>query len=170
MTFTVVVSVVMVLGALVMALVLLLTGAPTALVVGAVLAAVPVGPLVAIFMWLDRYEPEPRSLLLLALGWGAFVATSFALLLQLLASALLELDDVLTSAVVAPVTEEATKGLFVLLLLWFRRHELDGVLDGLVVVSEEVLLDPVGQTGDADAEQPHAPGGVDLGEQRAGQP
>lgn len=132
MTFTVVVSVVMVLGALVMALVLLLTGAPTALVVGAVLAAVPVGPLVAIFMWLDRYEPEPRSLLLLALGWGAFVATSFALLLQLLASALLELDDVLTSAVVAPVTEEATKGLFVLLLLWFRRHELDGVLDGLV--------------------------------------
>ena len=37
-----------------------------------------------------------------------------------------------TTAIVAPVTEEATKGLFVLLLLWFRRRELDGVLDGLV--------------------------------------
>ena len=32
----------------------------------------------------------------------------------------------------APVTEEATKGLFLLLLLWWRRAELDGVLDGIV--------------------------------------
>lgn len=130
--FTVSVSVVLVLGALVIALVLLLSGAPTALVVGAVLAALPVGPLVAIFMWLDRYEPEPRLLLLLALGWGAFVATSVALVLQLGSSVLIGADDVFGSAVVAPVTEEATKGLFILLLLWFRRHELDGVLDGLV--------------------------------------
>ena len=34
--------------------------------------------------------------------------------------------------VVAPVTEEVTKGAFLLLLLWWRRHELDGVLDGIV--------------------------------------
>ncbi len=33
---------------------------------------------------------------------------------------------------VAPVTEEASKGLFLLLLLWWRRAELDGVLDGIV--------------------------------------
>jgi hypothetical protein len=33
---------------------------------------------------------------------------------------------------VAPVTEEATKGAFLLLLLWWRRAELDGILDGLV--------------------------------------
>ena len=32
----------------------------------------------------------------------------------------------------APVTEEATKGAFLVLLLWWRRHELDGVLDGIV--------------------------------------
>ena len=32
----------------------------------------------------------------------------------------------------APVTEEASKGLFLLLLLWWRRAELDGVLDGIV--------------------------------------
>ncbi len=32
----------------------------------------------------------------------------------------------------APVTEEAAKGLFILLLLIYRRNELDGVLDGLV--------------------------------------
>ena len=35
-------------------------------------------------------------------------------------------------AVVAPVTEEASKGLFLLLLLWWRRAELDGILDGIV--------------------------------------
>ena len=30
------------------------------------------------------------------------------------------------------MTEEATKGAFLVLLLWWRRHELDGVLDGIV--------------------------------------
>ena len=34
--------------------------------------------------------------------------------------------------VIAPLTEEAGKGLFVLLLLYIRRHTLDGVIDGLV--------------------------------------
>ena len=83
-------------------------------------------------MWLDRYEPEPRSLLVLGLGWGAFVATSGALLLQLFDSVVFANTDAFTATVVAPMTEEAAKGLFILLLLVFRRHELDGVLDGLV--------------------------------------
>ncbi|SDR76554.1 Membrane proteinase PrsW, cleaves anti-sigma factor RsiW, M82 family [Nocardioides scoriae] len=130
--FTVAVSVVMLLGAVVMAVVLLLSGAPGALVVGVVLAALPVAPLVAVYMWLDRYEPEPRSLLVLALGWGAFVATSAALLLQVADGLLVGSSDGWSTAVVAPVTEEASKGLFVLLLLFFRRRELDGILDGLV--------------------------------------
>ena len=89
-------------------------------------------PLIACYMWLDRYEPEPRSLLVLGLGWGAFVATSIALVLQLFDSVIFQNTDAFTAVVVAPVTEEATKGLFILLLLFYRRHELDGVLDGLV--------------------------------------
>ena len=32
----------------------------------------------------------------------------------------------------APLAEEASKGLFLFLLLWWRRSELDGVLDGVV--------------------------------------
>ena len=84
-------------------------------------------------MWLDRYEPEPRSLLVLGLGWGAFVATSGALVLQLFDTVIFAADRRPSSAtVVAPVTEEAAKGLFILLLLFYRRHELDGVLDGIV--------------------------------------
>jgi RsiW-degrading membrane proteinase PrsW (M82 family) len=130
--FTIVVTVVMLLGAAGMGLVLLLSGAPGALVVGLVLALLPVAPLIWVYMWLDRYEPEPRSLLALGLGWGAFVATSGALVLQLFDSVIFENTDTFNATVVAPVTEEAAKGLFILLLLIYRRHELDGILDGLV--------------------------------------
>lgn len=130
--FTVVVTVLTALGALAMAGVLALTGAPTSLAVGVALAALPVGPLVACFLWLDRYEPEPRSLLIMALAWGAFVATASALVLQTVGVVLTSGDPVFAGVIAAPVTEEAMKGLFILLLLWFRRHELDGILDGLV--------------------------------------
>ena len=129
--FTVVVGVLVLLGGVAMALVIGLSGAPGSLALAALLAAVPVGPLVGCFMWLDRYEPEPRNLLSAGLLWGAFVATAAALVFQGigLAGGASERDSL---AVVAPLTEEATKGAFLLLLLWWRRHELDGVLDGIV--------------------------------------
>ena len=130
--FTIVVSVVMLIGAAAIGLVLLLSGAPGALVVGLLLAALPLGPLISVYMWLDRYEPEPRSLLLLGLGWGAFVATSGALVLQTFDALIFESTDTFTATVVAPITEEGAKGLFILLLLFYRRHELDGILDGIV--------------------------------------
>src|SRR5688572_16830011 len=129
--FTVVVSVLVLLGGVAMALVIGLSGAPGSLALAALLAAVPVGPLVGCFMWLDRYEPEPRNLLVAGLLWGAFVATAAALVFQGigLAGGASERDSL---AVLAPLTEEATKGAFLLLLLWWRRAELDGVLDGIV--------------------------------------
>ncbi len=130
--FTVVLTVGMVLGAGVMALVLLASNAPGALAIGVVLAALPVGPVVAAFLWLDRYEPEPLRLLAAAFGWGAVVATAAALLLQTLDQYLLGTPETWSAAIVAPITEEAAKGLFVLMLLWARRHEIDGVLDGIV--------------------------------------
>jgi RsiW-degrading membrane proteinase PrsW (M82 family) len=130
--FTVVVSVLMLLGAGVMCLVLVLANAPGALAVGVVLAALPVGPVIASFLWLDRYEPEPVRLLLLAFFWGAVVATAAALVLQSLDQIVLGTPDNWSAAIVAPVTEEGAKGLFILLLLWFRRRVIDGVLDGIV--------------------------------------
>jgi RsiW-degrading membrane proteinase PrsW (M82 family) len=130
--FTILVSVALFLGACVMALVLLASGAPDAIVIGAVLAALPVGPLVACYLWLDRYEPEPMSLLGLAFGWGAFVATAVALILQGFDQYFVGTSEDWSAAIVAPLTEEFAKGLFVVLLLWFRRNELDGILDGLV--------------------------------------
>lgn len=130
--FTVVVTVTMLVGAGVMAFVLLASGAPGALVIGTLLAALPVGPLVAVFLWLDRYEPEPRRLIAMALGWGALVATAAALVLQTLDQFAFGRPESLSAAIVAPITEEAAKGVFVVLLVVARRRVIDGVLDGIV--------------------------------------
>ena len=130
--FTALVGTVLFVGAGVMALVLLAAGAPDAIAIGVVLAALPVAPLIGTYLWLDRYEPEPRSLLLLGLGWGAFVATSAALFLQAFDAFALGSGESTQAVLVAPLTEEAAKGLFILLLLVYRRAELDGVLDGIV--------------------------------------
>ena len=54
----------------------------TGLVTGVVLAAVPVFPVVASFLWLDRYEAEPTHLLAFAFAWGAGVATFGALVVN----------------------------------------------------------------------------------------
>lgn len=130
--FTALVGTVLLVGAGVMGLVLLAAGAPDAIAIGVVLAALPVAPLLGSYLWLDRYEPEPRSLLLLGLGWGAFVATSAALFLQAFDAFALGSDEATQAVVVAPLTEEAAKALFIVLLLVYRRAELDGVLDGIV--------------------------------------
>lgn len=130
--FTLVVTLLAFLGAAVMALVIALSGAPDTLLLATVLAFLPVGPLVACFLWLDRYEPEPRVLLASGLAWGAFVATAAAIVLQGVGGIVGGIDEVSSIAVVAPVVEEATKGAFLILLLWWRRAELDGMLDGIV--------------------------------------
>jgi RsiW-degrading membrane proteinase PrsW (M82 family) len=132
LAFTVIVTALVCLGAAAMLLVIALSGAPGSLALATVLAALPVGPLVGCYLWLDRYEPEPRRLLALGLLWGAFVATAAALIIQGIGGFVIGFTDRQSLAVVAPISEEASKGLFLLLLLWWRRAELDGILDGIV--------------------------------------
>ena len=129
---TVLLTLAMALGAIGIAVVLVASNAPGALVVGVLLAAVPVGPVIACFLWLDRYEPEPPLLLLFAFGWGALVATTVALILQTVDQFALDTPRMWQATIVAPLTEEAAKGLFILILLWSRRRIIDGVLDGIV--------------------------------------
>jgi RsiW-degrading membrane proteinase PrsW (M82 family) len=126
------VTLAMLVGAAVMAFVLILQNAPGAFAIGVILAALPVGPVIASFLWLDRYEPEPVPLLVTAFGWGALVATAAALILQVVDQAILQTPNTVAGSIVAPITEEGMKGLFILLLLWFRRRVIDGVLDGIV--------------------------------------
>lgn len=130
--FTVVVTILTSLGALAILALLALSGAPATLALATVLAALPVGPLVGCYLWLDRYEPEPRTLLAAGLLWGCFVATAAAIVLQGVGGFVLGLSDNADLILSAPLTEEACKGIFLVLLLWWRRAELDGILDGIV--------------------------------------
>ena len=130
--FAAVVSSIAAVAAVPIAVVIALSGGGMTVVLAALFALVPVGPLVACYLWLDRYEPEPRSLLVTGLAWGAFVATLLALVLQGLGGLVAGFTDTESLSLVAPITEEATKGLFLVLLLVWRRNELDGVLDGIV--------------------------------------
>jgi protease PrsW len=104
-------------------------------VTGIALAAIPVFPVVAAFLWLDRYEAEPASLLAFAFAWGAGVAGFGALVVN---TASLEAihdaggNPTTTLLVVAPAVEEALKGAAVLLIVLRRRREFDGVVDGIV--------------------------------------
>jgi protease PrsW len=109
-----------------------------AVLVGALCALVPVGPVVWAFLWVDRWEPEPPRTLLFAFLWGACVAALTALLIN--SSAVLVADavlgqgsgDVLGASIIAPIVEEGVKGAFVVGLLIFRRREFDGIVDGIV--------------------------------------
>ncbi|UVS76648.1 hypothetical protein Actkin_00342 [Actinokineospora sp. UTMC 2448] len=106
--------------------------------VGILAALLPVGPVVAAFLWIDRWEPEPARLLWLAFGWGACVAAITALLINNTAEAVGDMllgkgnGDTISAMVSAPLFEEFVKGAFVYGIYLFLRHEFDGVIDGIV--------------------------------------
>ncbi|WP_158887679.1 PrsW family intramembrane metalloprotease [Amycolatopsis anabasis] len=109
-----------------------------AVVIGVVASLVPVGIVVAAFLWIDRWEPEPAKLLLLGFVWGACVATITALLINTTAEAVGDLllgsghGNKISALFSAPLVEEAAKGAFVALVLWRRSSEFDGIVDGIV--------------------------------------
>ena len=76
---------------------------PAGTITGLLLALLPIPLLVALILYLDRLEPEPRALLAAIFGAGAGIAVITALL-----------------------------GLVLLALLASRRTEIDGVEDGVV--------------------------------------
>lgn len=107
------------------------------ILVGAVAALLPVLAVLGAYLWVDRWEPEPAKILLLAFFWGACGATVTSLVFNQTAHVLGQLingDDGSTFAAVvgAPITEEAAKAAFIVVLFLRRRHEFDGVVDGVV--------------------------------------
>lgn len=99
------------------------------------------GPIVlyALFAWwFDRFEKEPLWLIGAAFLWGAFPTVLLALCAQIPAAAALEAvlgpggAGAVSSILVAPVTEELFKGLFVLLLFLLYRREIDSLYDGFL--------------------------------------
>jgi len=112
---------------------------PGALAAGMLLACLPVPVYLSLALWLDRYEPEPPSLLFGAFLWGAVVAVFFSFILNTLNSLLahaatgsVEVAHLVGAVVSAPLVEEAAKGLALLILFLWKREEFEGVVDGVV--------------------------------------
>ncbi|MFB7893394.1 PrsW family intramembrane metalloprotease [Microbacterium sp. NPDC056044] len=109
---------------------------PAASLIGMVLAVVPlVGVLFAVRL-VDRWEPEPLGLLILAIAWGAVAAVGIALGVDLVLSMMFGpaagAREVLQTVVQAPVVEEFAKGLGVFLIFATARRAFDGPIDGIV--------------------------------------
>ncbi|CAN5337660.1 hypothetical protein BH10ACI1_BH10ACI1_21230 [soil metagenome] len=89
-------------------------------------------------IWLDRYDPEPIWLIGLAFAWGALVSVIFSYFINTafaeIAIAVLGVKEgmALTGIISAPIFEEASKGLGVVLLLIAFRKYFDDILDGIV--------------------------------------
>jgi protease PrsW len=101
-------------------------------------AVIPTVIYTLIFYWADRYEREPKSLLAAAFLWGALPAIVASLILELtLGSPFVDdpgslAESLMEGAVVAPIVEEVTKAFALWAIFAWRRHDFDGVLDGIV--------------------------------------
>jgi RsiW-degrading membrane proteinase PrsW (M82 family) len=117
--------------------------------VGLLLGVLFVSPFVFLYFLIikgtDRYEPEPFWLLSVMFFWGAIVATLSAIVGNEVGSATLSwalnakaqdpLVEASTASFVAPLVEESTKGIGLLLLYFVSTHfirEIDGALDGAI--------------------------------------
>lgn len=101
--------------------------------IGLVLAVIPFVIVWFAVRYIDRWEPEPRRLLVFAVAWGAVAAVALALGVDLvLTLAVGRLPAEFSSVVQAPIVEELAKGLGVLLIFVFARRFFDGPVDGIV--------------------------------------
>lgn len=110
----------------------------------ALLVAIPMAFIPAFFFswfiyWLDRYEKEPRWLLLITFFWGGFIAIIGALIGSLIMevgfTAVLRdesLVDIAGGSITAPFVEEFWKGLAILAVILIFHKEFDSILDGIV--------------------------------------
>jgi protease PrsW len=90
------------------------------------LVIVPASALGLALWWMDRLEPEPFDVRMLVIGWGAFVASSFALMVGLAFSTFF--GEAVSAIIAAPLSEELMKGAVLVLLV--RRRLIDSLIDG----------------------------------------
>jgi RsiW-degrading membrane proteinase PrsW (M82 family) len=133
------IGVIIALGTITGLIVILLTVAnPVGAAIGFALSSLAMTIVVLAYLWLDRWEPEPSRLLILAFLWGTSVAVVVSTILQLTLEAAInpgQTETVSPFSIVlgAPLTEEAAKGLFLLLMMTGRRRsELNSMTDCLV--------------------------------------
>lgn len=107
------------------------------IIASAIAAVVPISVFLLIIWRIDRFDKEPFYLVLLNHLWGAIGAIIFTFLgstfISLVLSFLvqnLSLQSHIETIVVAPVVEEITKGIFLLLMINLK--SFDNITDGIV--------------------------------------
>jgi RsiW-degrading membrane proteinase PrsW (M82 family) len=115
-----------------------LESGPVAFGLAVALALLPVPLYLAVVLFIDRFEPEPLSMIALTFAWGATIAAFAAVVLNTLGE-LVVTDQLGTRAaeiygysISAPVVEEVAKGAVLFGLYLWKRHEFNGVIDGIV--------------------------------------
>ncbi len=114
-------------------------------VVASFVAFIPAAVYIIPLLWLDRYDPEPGWLLALAFAWGGLVAIIISFFINsfigwAIGVGVSPLAGQLVSLVVsAPVFEEGSKGIGVVLILLCFRKYFDDILDGIVFASVVAL-------------------------------
>ncbi|CAN5750690.1 hypothetical protein BH24ACI1_BH24ACI1_18330 [soil metagenome] len=101
-----------------------------AALIASVVAFVPAMVYLLPLVWLDRYDPEPLWLLSMAFAWGALVAVIVSFIVNTILGSFL--GEAFGAVVSAPIFEEGSKGLGLVLLLVFFRRYFDDILDGIV--------------------------------------
>ena len=104
-----------------------------------VVAFIPAAFYILPLMGLDRYDPEPPWLLASAFAWGALVAVVVSYfinsgvgIIAYVATRSEGLASLASAVFSAPIFEEGSKGLGVLLVLIGFRKYFDDILDGIV--------------------------------------
>ena len=126
------------LGVLTLVMIGALNTGPAGLIVGMLLAALPVPFYVALALAVDRYEKEPMWMLAMAFLWGATGAVFIAFILNSINSALFGAIGGSGAAafggsvISAPLVEETAKAVTLFLFFFWKKDEFDGVLDGVV--------------------------------------
>ncbi|MFM9904251.1 MAG: PrsW family glutamic-type intramembrane protease [Pyrinomonadaceae bacterium] len=107
-------------------------------ILAAVVAFIPAVIYILPIIWLDRYDPEPLWLLGLAFAWGALVAVVVSFIINTLFGVAVgiaispEAGEAVGAVMSAPIFEEGSKGLGLVILLIFFRRYFDDILDGIV--------------------------------------
>ncbi len=104
-----------------------------------VLAGISLAVICAIMLLADRWDPQPKGLLAVAVLWGASIAVFLSMLchelVEIVVYALTGNEAAARFATLvgsAPIAEETTKALTLVLLLFLARRYFNGPLDGAI--------------------------------------
>jgi RsiW-degrading membrane proteinase PrsW (M82 family) len=126
------------LGLIFLALIGWLSTGLLGLLVGIMLGTLLVPLYLSLALWLDRYEKEPIWMLAGTFIWGATVAVFFSFIFNTINIMIFgslfgaAAAGVMGGVVSAPIVEEASKGLALFILYWWKKDEFDGVVDGVI--------------------------------------